>query len=356
MAARARTAVVADPSREERARLCAMLESLGFGRVLEAEDGLAALRLVEGELPDALLISAALRPGDGAWLAQAVMARPLPVRPGIVLLRLPGLMLPQRARLLAEGVAVIDRPVRLEALESALDETDVVRRRLPEAFCKRRDALLDRLGVTGHEGRAYLETAVGLRLDRRAACAPTHRRALSPCGPPPRRERPQGGTKHALCDRACVEARADRRAIQHFSRYDRRAARQAHLWGDDRAARGDTAHGGGLTMKKMKRVALIVLDGTGCGAQPDADKYGDAGADTLGHVWAQEKPDIPNLTELGLLSAAGISTPEEDEPIGCYGKMTERAAGKDTTTGHWEIAGLTLEKPFPTYPTASRRS
>ena len=170
MAARARTAVVADPSREERARLCAMLESLGFGRVLEAEDGLAALRLVEGELPDALLISAALRPGDGAWLAQAVMARPLPVRPGIVLLRLPGLMLPQRARLLAEGAAVIDRPVRLEALESALDETDVVRRRLPEAFCKRRDALLDRLGVTGHEGRAYLETAVAYAwLDARLA-------------------------------------------------------------------------------------------------------------------------------------------------------------------------------------------
>ena len=95
-------------------------------------------------------------------------------------------------------------------------------------------------------------------------------------------------------------------------------------------------------MKKMKRVVLIVLDGTGCGAQPDADKYGDAGANTLGHVWEQEKPDIPNLTELGLLSAAGISTPEEDEPIGCFGRMTERAAGKDTTTGHWELAGLTL--------------
>ncbi len=103
-------------------------------------------------------------------------------------------------------------------------------------------------------------------------------------------------------------------------------------------------------MKRMKRVALIVLDGVGCGAQPDANKYGDTGADTLGHVWTQEKPNIPNLTELGLLSAAGISTPDEDEPIGCFGRMTERAAGKDTTTGHWEIAGLTLEKPFPTYP------
>ena len=81
-------------------------------------------------------------------------------------------------------------------------------------------------------------------------------------------------------------------------------------------------------MKRMKRVALIVLDGVGCGAQPDANKYGDTGADTLGHVWTQEKPDIPNLTELGLLSAAGISTPDEDEPIGCFGKISERAACK----------------------------
>ena len=82
-------------------------------------------------------------------------------------------------------------------------------------------------------------------------------------------------------------------------------------------------------MKKMKRVVLVVLDGVGCGAQADAARYGDEGANTLGHVYEQEKPDIPNLAELGLLSAAGISAPDEDEPIGCYGVMTERAAGNE---------------------------
>lgn len=103
-------------------------------------------------------------------------------------------------------------------------------------------------------------------------------------------------------------------------------------------------------MKKMKRAVVIVLDGVGAGAQHDAAKYGDVGADTLGHVIAQEHPDIPNLTELGLLKTIGMHPLGDDDPIGCYGTMLERAAGKDTTTGHWEIAGLTLEKPFPTYP------
>ena len=103
-------------------------------------------------------------------------------------------------------------------------------------------------------------------------------------------------------------------------------------------------------MKKMKRVVLVVLDGAGAGYQQDADKYGDVGANTLGHVIEQMHPDIPNLTELGLLKTIGMHPAEEDEPFGCYGTMIERAAGKDTTTGHWEIAGLTLEKPFPTYP------
>ena len=100
----------------------------------------------------------------------------------------------------------------------------------------------------------------------------------------------------------------------------------------------------------MKRVVLIVLDGVGAGWQHDAAKYGDEGADTLGHVIAQEHPDIPNLTELGLLKTIDMHPLGEDEPIGCFGTMVEKAAGKDTTTGHWEIAGLTLSKPFPTYP------
>ena len=103
-------------------------------------------------------------------------------------------------------------------------------------------------------------------------------------------------------------------------------------------------------MKKMNRVVLIVLDGVGAGWQHDAAKYGDQGADTLAHVIAQEHPDIPNLTELGLLKTIDMHPLGEDDPIGCYGTMIEAAAGKDTTTGHWEIAGLTLDKPFPTYP------
>lgn len=103
-------------------------------------------------------------------------------------------------------------------------------------------------------------------------------------------------------------------------------------------------------MMKMKRAVLIVLDGAGAGYQQDADQYGDVGANTLGHVIEQMHPEIPNLTELGLLKTLGIHPEDEDDPIGCYGTMIEKAAGKDTTTGHWELAGLTLEKPFPTYP------
>ena len=103
-------------------------------------------------------------------------------------------------------------------------------------------------------------------------------------------------------------------------------------------------------MKKMKRVVVIVLDGAGAGWQHDAAQYGDEGANTLKHVIEQANPDIPNLEELGIKHLLGMQDGDADEPIGCYGTMLEKAAGKDTTTGHWEIAGLTLKKPFPTYP------
>ena len=109
-------------------------------------------------------------------------------------------------------------------------------------------------------------------------------------------------------------------------------------------------------MTKMKRVVLIVLDGCGAGAQYDSEKYGDKGADTLAHVIARCHPNIPNLTELGLLKTIDMHPLGEDEPIGCYGTLEEKAAGKDTTSGHWEIAGLTLKKPFPTYPHGFPRS
>lgn len=103
-------------------------------------------------------------------------------------------------------------------------------------------------------------------------------------------------------------------------------------------------------MRKMKRVAVIVLDGVGIGAQQDADLFGDVGANTLAHVIAQENPKIPNLTDLGIMKLLGRQQDDEDEPLGCYGIMKEKAVGKDTTTGHWELAGLTLNTPFPTYP------
>ncbi len=103
-------------------------------------------------------------------------------------------------------------------------------------------------------------------------------------------------------------------------------------------------------MKKMKRVVVVVLDGAGAGWQHDAAKYGDEGANTLGHVLEQANPTIPNLEELGIKHLLGMQGKDADDPIGCYGTMIEQAAGKDTTTGHWEIAGLTLRQPFPTYP------
>ena len=103
-------------------------------------------------------------------------------------------------------------------------------------------------------------------------------------------------------------------------------------------------------MKKMRRVVLLVRDACGIGALPDADRYGDAGADTLGHVVARMKPEIPNLTSLGLGNIGGWKDYMDEEPIGCYGKMAEQAPGKDTTIGHWELAGLVMDKPFPTYP------
>ena len=103
-------------------------------------------------------------------------------------------------------------------------------------------------------------------------------------------------------------------------------------------------------MKKMKRVVVVVQDGAGAGWQHDAAKYGDEGANTLGHVIEQANPTIPNLEELGIKHLLGLQGKNADDPIGCYGTMLEQAAGKDTTTGHWEIAGLTLRQPFPTYP------
>lgn len=100
----------------------------------------------------------------------------------------------------------------------------------------------------------------------------------------------------------------------------------------------------------MKRVILIVLDSAGAGALPDAEKYGDAGSNTLGHVWEHAKPKLPNMEKMGLGKIPGLAFPLPENAAGVFGRAKEQSAGKDTTTGHWELMGLKLDKPFPLYP------
>ncbi|HTK37761.1 MAG TPA: phosphopentomutase [Pyrinomonadaceae bacterium] len=102
---------------------------------------------------------------------------------------------------------------------------------------------------------------------------------------------------------------------------------------------------------KFDRICLMVLDSAGIGEMPDAAAWGDAGADTLGHILASRKVDLPNLQKLGLGNIRPLEhLPAVENPIGSYGKCTLKSNGKDTTTGHWEIAGIILEKAFPTFP------
>lgn len=106
------------------------------------------------------------------------------------------------------------------------------------------------------------------------------------------------------------------------------------------------------TSRDRRRALVIVLDGVGCGAAPDTDAYGDTGSDTLGNVArAVGGLSLPNLQALGLGNATDVAgLPPVTSPTGGYGVMLPRSAGKDSTTGHWELAGLHLEKAFPTYP------
>ena len=103
---------------------------------------------------------------------------------------------------------------------------------------------------------------------------------------------------------------------------------------------------------KSNRVILIVLDSVGIGYLPDAHLYGDEGSNTLGHI-VEKYPalHIPNMISLGLGNIDPSNLlPKVENPLASYGKAMEQSAGKDTTTGHWEIAGTILEKPFPTFP------
>lgn len=102
----------------------------------------------------------------------------------------------------------------------------------------------------------------------------------------------------------------------------------------------------------IKRVTLFVMDSVGIGALPDAEQFGDKGCNTLGHIAEQMKDfKIPNLKKLGIGNIDGVEAIEStDQPIGSYGRSEELSNGKDTTTGHWEMAGLFLEEPFQTFP------
>ena len=99
----------------------------------------------------------------------------------------------------------------------------------------------------------------------------------------------------------------------------------------------------------MKRVIWIVLDSAGAGYLPDAAKFGDEGANTIGHIAERMELKIPHMLSMGLGYLPGLHLPET-AGNGAYGRAIEKSAGKDTTTGHWEMAGVTVKQPFPLYP------
>ncbi len=99
----------------------------------------------------------------------------------------------------------------------------------------------------------------------------------------------------------------------------------------------------------MRRAIILVCDSLGVGELPDAKDFGDQGSNTLGHVLETQHPKLPNLTRLGLLHT--LPQPASSEhPRSAFGRMAELSAGKDTTTGHWEMMGLIVKDPFRTYP------
>lgn len=102
----------------------------------------------------------------------------------------------------------------------------------------------------------------------------------------------------------------------------------------------------------MKRAVIIVLDSVGMGELPDAHKYGDVGSNTLGNIAKSiEGFSLPNLEKLGLGNIDGMTGfKKKDTPEASFSRMSEKSSGKDTTTGHWEISGIILDKPFPVYP------
>ena len=101
----------------------------------------------------------------------------------------------------------------------------------------------------------------------------------------------------------------------------------------------------------MKRIFLIVLDSFGIGAMPDSEKFGDVNVNTLAACAGCPELNIPNMVAAGLGNIDGVSClPKVDMPKGAFARLTEKSMGKDTTIGHWEIAGVVSPEPLPTYP------
>jgi phosphopentomutase len=104
-------------------------------------------------------------------------------------------------------------------------------------------------------------------------------------------------------------------------------------------------------MTNFNRIVLIVLDGAGIGEMPDAPEWGDAGSDTLGHILESRTLHLPNLQRYGLGNIRSLQDlPPLKQPEGSFGRCALKSNGKDTTTGHWEMAGIVLQQAFPTYP------
>ncbi len=105
------------------------------------------------------------------------------------------------------------------------------------------------------------------------------------------------------------------------------------------------------TKSPFNRITLVVLDGAGIGAMPDAPAWGDAGSDTFGHILESREVKLPNLQRIGLGNIRPLKgVPPAENARGAFGKCALKSNGKDTTTGHWEMAGIILDQAFPTYP------
>ena len=106
-----------------------------------------------------------------------------------------------------------------------------------------------------------------------------------------------------------------------------------------------------MTTATFSRVIVIVLDSVGVGEMPDAAEYGDQGSNTLGHIARRVRLEIPALRALGLSRIVDLpGAPPVPDPAASFGRMAERSPGKDSVTGHWELMGLTMDRPFPVYP------